>query len=305
MLEVRRAGRTFLLNSPFAPGRGLGQLPRTVQQQIIEKKLQVLRHRRLRSGQRDRHGRAHQHRHADLLLRHQRRAAARGGHRAHQARHRENLRQARGSGGEEEFRRGGRGARPSSRSEDSGRREQQFELRPPVPAQAPEFVRTSWARSSRATATCCRSAPCRGRHVPHGHRAVGEAQHRARDPGLGREALHPVRQVRAGVPARGDPGQDLRPGAAGRSRRPRSNRRRRAGRNARSCKLHPAGGAGGLHRLRAVRARSARSRTRATPSARPSTWRTQLPLRETEAANWDFFLDAAGIRPQQAFAWTR
>jgi pyruvate-ferredoxin/flavodoxin oxidoreductase len=50
-----------------------------------------------------------------------------------------------------------------------------------------------------------------GRHVPDGHRGVGEAQHRTRDPGVGREAVHPVRQVRAGVPARHHPGQDLRP----------------------------------------------------------------------------------------------
>jgi pyruvate-ferredoxin/flavodoxin oxidoreductase len=42
---------------------------------------QALRDRRLRRGQQDRHGRAHQHDHADLLLRHQRRAAARRGHR--------------------------------------------------------------------------------------------------------------------------------------------------------------------------------------------------------------------------------
>ena len=51
------------------------------------------------------------------------------------------------------------------------------------------------------------------RHVADRHVAVGEAQHRDRDPGLGRGALHPVRQVRARLPARGDSRQGLRPGA--------------------------------------------------------------------------------------------
>ena len=63
--------------APYGPDEVWDQLPREVQQQIIDKKLQVLRHRRLRGGQDDRHGRAHQHDHADLLLRHLRRAAAR------------------------------------------------------------------------------------------------------------------------------------------------------------------------------------------------------------------------------------
>ena len=48
------------------------------------------------------------------------------------------------------------------------------------------------------------------RHLSHRHGAMGEAQHRARDPGLGRGPLHPVRQVRAGLPARRDPRQGLR-----------------------------------------------------------------------------------------------
>ncbi len=48
-----------------------------------------------------------------------------------------------------------------------------------------------------------------GRHVAHGHDAVGEAQHRARDPGMGRGALHPVQQVRDGLSARRDPRQGV------------------------------------------------------------------------------------------------
>ena len=40
------------------------------------------------------------------------------------------------------------------------------------------------------------SAAAGRRHLPDGHRALGEAQHRRRGPGLGAGPLHPVRQVR-------------------------------------------------------------------------------------------------------------
>ena len=52
------------------------------------------------------------------------------------------------------------------------------------------------------------------RHLPHRHGAVGKAQHRPGNPGVGRDALHPVRQVRAGLPARRDPRQGLRRAAS-------------------------------------------------------------------------------------------
>jgi pyruvate-ferredoxin/flavodoxin oxidoreductase len=44
-----------------------------------------------------------------------------------------------------------------------------------------------------------------GRHLAHGHDEVGEAEPRDRHPGVGRGALHPVQQVRDGLPARGGP----------------------------------------------------------------------------------------------------
>jgi ferredoxin len=43
---------------------------------------------------------------------------------------------------------------------------------------------------------------------------MGEAEHRQRDPDLGPGHLHPVQQVRPGVPARGDPRQGRRSGEA-------------------------------------------------------------------------------------------
>ena len=50
----------------------------------------------------------------------------------------------------------------------------------------------------------------RRRHLAGRHGAVGEAEHRARDPGVGPGHLHPVQQVRDGLPARRDPRQGLR-----------------------------------------------------------------------------------------------
>ena len=76
MLKAARPGATFLLNSPGRPGRGLGHAAAQGAEADHRQEAEVLRDRRLQGGQGDRHGRAHQHDHADLLLRHQRRAAA-------------------------------------------------------------------------------------------------------------------------------------------------------------------------------------------------------------------------------------
>ncbi len=77
MLKYAEPGATFLLNSPYRPGRGLG--PAAAQRPAADhrQEAEVLRHRRLRGRAADRHGRPHQHHHADLLLRDQRRSAAR------------------------------------------------------------------------------------------------------------------------------------------------------------------------------------------------------------------------------------
>ncbi len=77
MLKDAMPGATFLLNSPFGPDEVWDKLPRSVQQQIIDKKIRFYRHRRLQGRQGYRHGRPGQHDHADLLLRHLRRPAAR------------------------------------------------------------------------------------------------------------------------------------------------------------------------------------------------------------------------------------
>ena len=102
--------------------------------------------------------------------------------------------------------------------------------------------------------------PAAGQRVPHrrhladGDGEMGEAQHRARDSGLGLEDLHPVQSVRARLPARGHSREGL--------------RRKRSGgcaadvqvdavqgQRAQGQVLHDSGRAGGLHGLQPVRQR--------------------------------------------------
>ncbi len=221
VLKAAEPGATFLLNSTVRPGRGLGPPAAHGAAADHRQEAEVLRDRRLRGGHEDRHGRPHQHHHADLLLRHQRRAAARGGHRRHQ----DAIEKTYGKRGEAVVQKNFAavdaalahlhevkvpGAR-SQRCSTCARRSR--------PA-APEFVQKVTARDDRRR----RRRPAgerhaRRRHLPHRHRAVGEAQHRAGDPGVGRGAVHPVRQVRAGLPARRDPRQGLRRPAPGRRAR--------------------------------------------------------------------------------------
>ena len=114
------------------------------------------------------HGRPHQHRHADLLLRHQRRAAARGSDRRHQARRsRRPTASAAKSVVQQELR--GRGCGPGEPARSEGPADaitSKFEIRPTVPAEAPDFVRNvegaddcgQWRPSFRS-ALCRSTAP--------------------------------------------------------------------------------------------------------------------------------------------------
>ena len=274
MLKVAEPGATFLLNSPFGAGRGLGQAAAPGAAADHRQEAEVLRHRRLRGGQRHRHGRPHQHHHADLLLRHQRRAAARRGHRGHQVRHQEDLRQARRNRGAEELRRGGRGPQPPARSQGSGqdhRAVRYASRRSPPPR--PSSCRTCSPRSSPATATICRSAPCRSTAPsPPAPRSGRSATSRSKSRCGTRQLciqcgkcvlVCPHSVIRAKVyddSYLGNAPADL-------------QGRPRALEGHEGPQVHPAGRARGLHRLHAVRRRSARPRARARSSTAPSTWR--------------------------------
>ena len=90
------------------------------------------------------------------------------------------------------------------------------------------------------------------RHLAHRDRPVGEAQHRAGHPRVGCRDLHPVQQVRDGLPARRHSREGLRPGAAlGRAAHLQVDGLQ--GRRIQGHEIHHPGCRGRLHRLHAVR----------------------------------------------------
>ena len=101
----RRARRGAARQQPVRPRGGLGSAERRRAGRHPGEAAAPLRDRRARRGSPERHGHAHQHDHADVLLRAVRRAAARRGDRPHQGRHRAHLRQARRRRRAEELRR--------------------------------------------------------------------------------------------------------------------------------------------------------------------------------------------------------
>ncbi len=138
-----------------------------------------------------------------------------------------------------------------------------FDIRPPVPAAAPEFRakgagadhRGEWRRSAGE-----RDAD--RRHVPDRYGAMGEAQHRSRNPGMGSGSVHTVRQVRAGVPAQRDPRKSVRRQLFGqRSGDVQGGSGALEGHE--GSQVHAAGGSRGLHGMHARACRSARRRARA------------------------------------------
>ena len=160
----------------------------------------------------------------------------------------------------------------------------------PVPDQAPAFVKDVTAQIIAGNG----DEPARlglpgGRHLALGHDPVGEAQPGAGNPGLGLGDLHPVRQVRAGVPARGHPHQGLSAGKPGRRARDVQGGGLQEPRSARH-EVHRPGGARRLHRLWRCAWMPARPRTRASPSSRRSTWRrnrrSASPSATTSSSSW-------------------
>ena len=122
-----------------------------------------------------------------------------------------------------------------------------------VPDTAPDFVRNVTApilalRGDIAS----RQRASRGRHVSHRHDQVREAEYRRRGPGLGIRPLHPVRPVRHRLPAQRDSGQVLRREPArwrAAGLQGRAHQRARLSRLA----LHAAGLRRRLHRVRRLR----------------------------------------------------
>ena len=166
--------------------------------------------------------------------------------------------------------------------------------RPPVPAEAPEFVRDVHGpddRRRRRRAAGQRAA--RRRHLSRPARRAGRSANIAAEiPVWDPDALHPVRQVRAGLPARRHPRQGLR-------RRPRWPARPTAFKSAPARWREFGRPAATRSRSRprtapaaASASRSARPRTRARPGHKAINMAPQAAASASaSAANWDFFLD--------------
>ena len=75
VLDLAAPGAVVLLNAPYAARRGLGAPAARGAADGSREGAAAVRHRRLPRGAGGGHGRAHQHHHAGLLLRHLRRAA--------------------------------------------------------------------------------------------------------------------------------------------------------------------------------------------------------------------------------------
>ena len=128
-----------------------------------------------------------------------------------------------------------------------------------------------------------------GRHVAGRHGEMGEAEHRHRDPGLGREDLHPVQPVRAGLSTRGDPRQGVRSG--------------RADRRAGDVQVHALQGARVQGRTYTIQVAPedctgcnlcvtvCPAKDRTNPRHKAIDMHPQAPLREAERDNYAFFLD--------------
>ena len=207
---------------------------------------------------------------------------------------REDLRQEGRRGRAAELRGGRRDARPPARGDGARRRvTAHAACRPPVvrrrrPTSCRRVTGGDAGRQGRPAAG--QRVPGR-RHLADRHRAVGEAQHRARDPGLGRDALHPVQQVRAGLPARRHPRQGLRPGDARRRAGDASSRRDYKGAEFKGMQVHDPGRARGLHRLQPLR-RGLPGQGQDQPAAqghRHGSRSRRCATRERD--NYDFFLD--------------
>ena len=247
------ARRDAAAQLPARAGRGLGCAAAARPGADPRQAHRRLRDRRRPDRPRGRPRRADQHRAADLLLRHLRRAAARRGDRPDQGGDREDLRPAR--------RRGGRtqpgGGRPGAggAAPDRGARPGDGHARAAAAgARARAGVRPRRHRGDdgRPRRRPAGQRAAGGRHLPERHDGVREAQHLRAGRGLGLRPVHPVRQLQLRLPAQRDPLQVLRPVPPG-GRAGRVPVGSAGGARAPGQPLHAAGLRRGLHRMRAVR----------------------------------------------------
>ena len=285
-------GAAFLLNSPFRPDEVWDQLPREVQEQIIEKKLKFYVIDAYEVAKATGMG-------ARINTIMQTCFFAISGVLPRDeaiAQIKKAIKKTYGKRGEEVVQKNFAAVDQTLANlhevDGAGRRRPRTHALPPiVPAKAPDFVQAGDGDDARQPGRPAAGQRLPGRrHLADRHGAVGEAEHRPRDPGLGPDDLHPVQQVRAGLPARRDPREGLRPGRPGR-RAGDLQVDRLQGQRVHGHEVH----ASRSPPRTAPAARSASTvcpaKDKANPKHKAINMAPQRPLREAERANYDFFLD--------------
>ena len=258
VLALARPGATFLLNSPYGPEQVWGKLPREAQEAILAKKLKfyvvdaltVARQAGL-AGRINTVTQACFFAISGVLPREDAIAEIKA-----------SIRKTYGKRGETVLARNFAAVDASLAALHEvplpGRADSSLRRAPVVSRAAPDFVQRVTAMMLDGKGDLLPvSATAGRRHLPDRHHAMGKAQHRAGDPDLGRDDLHPVRDLPAGVPARGDPHERLH--ARGDEARAGRLQGRALGaqgrRRARRHDVQPAGRPRRLHRLRHLRRR--------------------------------------------------
>ena len=288
VLKDLAPGGTFLLNTPFGPEHVWEHLPEDAQRRLIEQ-TRLFRDRCEQSRARVRHGRPDQHRDADLFLRDLRRPAAARSDRGDQGIDRKTY------------------AKKGEEIVETNLRAVDQTLAHLYEVEVPDAVDSerSWPQRSSQTARRNSSAMCSARsclaaattagqrvaqrrHLSDRDDAIGEAQSGDRNSGVGSGSLHPVRQMRAGLPARGDSQQSLR--AAVLASAPETFKSR----DARLPEWK------GLKYTLQVAAEDCTgcgmcvdvcpARNKSEARLKAINMRPQPPLREAERKNWNFFL---------------
>ncbi len=216
VLGVAAPGATFLLNSPYGPDEVWDELPHEVQRRDRRRRgsastSSTPTRSRARPGSGSAStpcSRPASSRSPDVL-------PARRGDRRDQGRDREELREA-------AARSCSSATSPPSTARSTACTRSRVPAEtgngPPsaaVPTDAPDFVQRRHRAmiAGEGDLLPVSGAPGR-RHVPDRHGALREALDRRGDPDLGPVDLHRLREVRARLPARGDPDEGLRPGGA-------------------------------------------------------------------------------------------
>ena len=159
---------------------------------------------------------------------------------------------------------------------------------PVVPAAAPDFVQRCHGRhDGRGRRPAAGERNACGWHLSHRHNPMGEAQYRVGSACLGNRYLHPVWQMRVGLPPCRHPQQSLRgqPLAGAPDGFKATDARWR---ELPRSEVHAAGGRGGLHRL-CLMYRSLPGEGQDGRRAQGHQYGAALPLREQGRQHWEFF----------------